>query len=379
MATVAGLFNTEQEAEQAIQALRSSGIEASNIGIVAQDRTRMESLSASTGAETGAAAASGAVGGAVLGGGLGLILGAIGAVAIPVVGPIIAAGPLVAALTGAGVGAATGGLVGVLTKAGIPQDEAEVYHTGVERGGILVTALTQNGQESTAREIMGQYGSLEPANARTRFERDPNYRLGQVQGNRGGTGEALGGGAGAVTGGVIGAVVGGPVGAAAGAAIGGAAGAGAGHVVRTDEGSSLGPMSGGAGGAVVGGVVGSVGGPLGTAAGAAIGSAVGGLTGEKATEVGAETVGNMQPTTSERVFSTGDLNVARNATVANTGAENAVEGAGVYSRNDAEDVVRNTSGNIRSEAEIRDTTADDVMDEGIEQADTMYKRQNIGL
>ncbi len=281
MATVAGLFNTEQEAERGIQALRNSGIEASNIGVVAQDRARMDSLSASTGAETGAAAVSGAVGGAVLGGGLGLILAAIGAVAIPVVGPIIAAGPLVAALTGAGVGAATGGLVGALTEAGIPHEEAQVYHTGVERGGILVTALTQNGQEHTARAIMQQYGSLEPTNARTTFERDPNYRLGQTQSSQ---------------------------------------------------------------------------------------SAVAGTV-----------AGDIQPTTAEKVISTGNSSVARNATDANIGAENAVEGAGIYSRNDTEDIVRTTSGNIRSETERGSTTADDVMYEGIEEADTLYKRQNIGL
>jgi len=280
MATVAGLFNTEQEAERAIQALRNTGIEAGNIGVMAQDRARMDSLSASTGAEAGAAAVSGAVGGAVLGGGLGLILSAIGAVAIPVVGPIVAGGALVAALTGAGVGAATGGLVGALTEAGIPAAEARVYHTGVERGGILVTALTPNGQEGTAQAIMQQYGSHEPTNARTMFEQDPDYRLGQTQGNQGGTAGAL---------------------------------------------------------------------------------------------------GDVRQSTSETVISSENSSVARNAANANIGAENAVEQAGVYSRNDAEDIVRTTSGNIRSEAATHTTTADDVMDKGIEEADTMYKRENIGL
>jgi hypothetical protein len=292
MSTVAGLFNTEEEAQHAVEHLKDSGIDAHDIGVMARAEERARTLSEERDLDTSIAAASGAIAGGVLGGGLGLLLAAIGAVAVPVVGPVVAAGPLVMALTGAGVGALTGGLVGALTAAGIPEEEATIYQTGIERGGILVTAHVPSSQEASARAIFRQYGSVEPTYAQQLFSRDPDYRMGQ--GKRGGAGEALGGGAGAIAGGVFGAAVGGPVGAVVGAAIGGAAGAGAGHIAQDDEGSQVGPQAGGASGAVLGGAIGSVGGPVGAALGAIAGGAVGAYTGEKASEAGAEAVGTTQ-------------------------------------------------------------------------------------
>ncbi len=314
MATVVGLFETRGDAEVAIEQLRQNGIDASNIGVVMQDREEMRDMATNAGVETGAAAATGAVAGGVLGGGLGLVLSVIGAVAIPVIGPIIAAGPIAAALVGAATGAATGGLIGALTEAGVPEEEAQVYQTGVERGGVLVTAHVTPEQEMTTRSIMQQYGSLEPSNARSMFDSDPEYRMGQKRGVYNTTtettstrttdysaapkgssmDEAAGGAGGAVAGGVIGAVVGGPIGAAAGAAIGGAAGAGAAHVGEEREGSNVGPMAGGATGAVTGAAIGAIGGPIGMAAGAAIGAAAGGAIGDKATQAGKEVEENVE-------------------------------------------------------------------------------------
>src|SRR3954452_22219611 len=104
MATVVGLFDTSAEAQSAIQQLRASGIPSENISLAMQDKNQATAVAEDTGVGTGVA--TGAVGGGILGGLAGLLVG-IGALAIPGIGPIIAAGPLAATLLGAGIGAAT--------------------------------------------------------------------------------------------------------------------------------------------------------------------------------------------------------------------------------------------------------------------------------
>jgi len=156
MATVVGLFDSPDRAQAAIEELRSGGISAANIGVAARSREGTEAAAGDTGVAT--SAATGAVGGGVLGGLAGLLVG-VGALAIPGIGPIVAAGPLATTLAGAGVGAAAGGLVGALVDAGIPEEEARMYQTGVERGGILVTAQVPEGQETWARDILNRNGA----------------------------------------------------------------------------------------------------------------------------------------------------------------------------------------------------------------------------
>jgi hypothetical protein len=78
----------------------------------------------------------------------------LGALAIPGVGPVIAAGPLLAALTGAGVGAVTGGLIGAMVDMGIPDEQANVYAEGVRRGHVLVTAQVPDTSVEMAARIM---------------------------------------------------------------------------------------------------------------------------------------------------------------------------------------------------------------------------------
>jgi len=113
-------------------------------------------------------AGAGAVGGGVLGGVLGLLVG-VGALAIPGIGPVLAAGPLAAALgtagastlVGAGVGAATGGIVGGLVGLGIPEEDAGMYAEGVRRGGTLVTAQVTDNLADRAAQIMGRDGTVD--------------------------------------------------------------------------------------------------------------------------------------------------------------------------------------------------------------------------
>lgn len=107
----------------------------------------------------------GAVGG-VLGGTLGLLTG-IGALAIPGLGPFIAAGPLLAALSGSGIGGGIGLLVGALVGAGIPEYEAKQYESGLKAGNILISVHTESSEEiNRANEIMKKEGAKDISTSR---------------------------------------------------------------------------------------------------------------------------------------------------------------------------------------------------------------------
>jgi len=106
-------------------------------------------------------AATGAGTGLVVGGALGWIVG-IGALAIPGVGPFIAAGPIMAALAGAGVGSAVGGVAGGLIGMGIPEYEAKRYEGFIKKGGILLSVHTDNADSTKrAKEILTRTGAAD--------------------------------------------------------------------------------------------------------------------------------------------------------------------------------------------------------------------------
>jgi uncharacterized protein (TIGR02271 family) len=166
--TVVGLFDTFTHAESAVQALMSAGFRREEISIAANDARGEYGKSLTTKTTTdGKDAASGALTGAGVGaavGGLGgLILGlvGVGALAIPGIGPIIAAGPLAAALSGAAVGAAAGGLIGGLTKLGVPEEHAHHYAEGVRRGGTLVTVKAEDAEAQRAADILNGKGAID--------------------------------------------------------------------------------------------------------------------------------------------------------------------------------------------------------------------------
>ncbi len=108
--------------------------------------------------ETTDAALTGAAAGGALGGLAGILVG-IGALAIPGVGPIIAAGPLAAGLTGAAIGAAGGGLIGALAGLGLDEDEARIYKDEVDRGGVLVTVEDDGMHHDAISEIYQRHNS----------------------------------------------------------------------------------------------------------------------------------------------------------------------------------------------------------------------------
>ena len=173
--TITGLFNTHTEARAAVEALRSAGIDEQDISIVGNNADG--SYKAETTTDTSEAAGQGAGIGAIVGGAGGLLTG-LGIMAIPGVGPVVAAGWLAAtavgAAAGAAVGGAAGGLIGGLTAKGVPEHDAHIYAEGIRRGGTLVTAIVDEADEAAARDILNGSRSLDLA-ARERAFRDDGW------------------------------------------------------------------------------------------------------------------------------------------------------------------------------------------------------------
>lgn len=250
--TIVGLFDSFNEAQNVVQELVNSGFARERISLVAND-ARGEYGNVLRSREVGETsvaegAGAGAVGGGVLGGVLGLLVG-LGALAIPGVGPIIAAGPLAAALgtvgastvVGAGIGAVSGGLLGALVGAGIPEEDAHYYAEGVRRGGTLVMVTADDATANTAYSILERRGAVDIRTRGAQWRQSGWERFDPNAGPYMGTGEsfgeewresskvgtAAGTAAGAATGAVIGSAVG-PIGTVAGGVAGAAAGAGLG-------------------------------------------------------------------------------------------------------------------------------------------------------
>lgn len=152
--TVVGLFERTLLAEDAIQKLQKAGFERNNISIVAREGSK----ELDSGDNTMSKAVAGAGAGAIVGGIAGLVAG-LGALTIPGVGPVIAAGPLAAALSSAGIGAAAGGLIGALTGINIPESDANYYAEEIRRGGALVVVKTDDEHAQLARQTLNDAGA----------------------------------------------------------------------------------------------------------------------------------------------------------------------------------------------------------------------------
>src|SRR4051794_37310528 len=166
------LFDTYEQAAQAVAELERSGVPHSDISLVANnvegrfgDNTggsTVTSRAADVDHDAGTGAGTGATLGTVLGGGAGLLAG-LGMLAIPGVGPVVAAGWLIATVVGAGVGAASGGLLGSLVGAGVDEADAHVYAEGVRRGGTLVTARVNEAQRANVEAILARFSGVDAA------------------------------------------------------------------------------------------------------------------------------------------------------------------------------------------------------------------------
>jgi hypothetical protein len=175
--TIIGLYETYEAASRTVRDLEAAYIPDADISLVAH---RFENFvvtdEPASGAEIGAE--TGAAGGAAIGGAAGLLAG-LGVLAIPGVGPVVAAGWLVAAAAGAVAGAvaggATGGLIGSLTSAGVSKEHASFYAEGVRRGGALVTARVEAVHIATTEAIMQRNGRIDPV-TREKAYRDSGWR-----------------------------------------------------------------------------------------------------------------------------------------------------------------------------------------------------------
>jgi hypothetical protein len=157
--SVFGIYGNLAAADNATDTLVRSGYPAADISALLPDNLGSKEIGTEKATKAPEGATTGATSGAVLGGALGLLAG-IGALAIPGVGPLIAAGPIMATLAGMGVGGTVGGFTGALIGLGIPEYEAKRYEGRMQKGGILLSVHCDTSEEiKRAKEIMKNTGA----------------------------------------------------------------------------------------------------------------------------------------------------------------------------------------------------------------------------
>jgi hypothetical protein len=140
---VFGIYPTRENLESAVRQLQSDGFRSTDISVLVPQNSGSKDLVHSKASKAPEGLAAGAGSGAVIGGALGWLAG-IGALAVPGIGPLVAAGPIVAALAGIGAVGAIGGVAGALIGLGIPEYEAKRYEGRVRKGGILLSVHADN-------------------------------------------------------------------------------------------------------------------------------------------------------------------------------------------------------------------------------------------
>jgi hypothetical protein len=184
---VFGIYKSRGAVEMGVERLKMDGFSASEISVLMPDRAGSDDFAHENSTKAPEGATTGAGTGLVLGGTLGWLAG-VGALAIPGVGPLIAAGPIVGLLAGAGAGAAVGGIAGGLVGMGIPEYEAKRYEGFVKDGGILLSvhagsdeaikraklALEQTGatdisSNDEVKSSSNKFGKKDADQPRTRF------------------------------------------------------------------------------------------------------------------------------------------------------------------------------------------------------------------
>lgn len=153
------IATSESQAEMIVRELKTGGFADGDISVLFPDKTGTKDFAHEQNTKAPEGAVTGASTGGVVGGTLGWLVG-IGALAIPGVGPFIAAGPIMAALGGAAVGATVGGITGALVGMGIPEYEAKRYEGKIKAGNILISVHSENSEETKrAKEIFEQAGA----------------------------------------------------------------------------------------------------------------------------------------------------------------------------------------------------------------------------
>src|ERR1700688_4934099 len=156
---VFGIYHNANQAERVVDRLREVGFSNDDISVLLQDNQSPKEFAHEKNTKAPEGTATGVTTGGVVGGTLGLLVG-IGALAIPGLGPFIAAGPIMGALAGLGVGGAVGGIIGALVGMGIPEYEAKRYEGRLKKGGVLLSVHCNTSNEiSRAKELLTATGA----------------------------------------------------------------------------------------------------------------------------------------------------------------------------------------------------------------------------
>ena len=160
---VFGIYRTYESVVSGVDALKSAGFRNTDISVLLPENVGSKDFAHEKGTKAPEGATAGAGTGLVVGGALGWLAG-IGALAIPGLGPFIAAGPIMAALAGVGVGGAVGGVTGALIGLGIPEYEAKRYEGRIKEGGMLLSVHSDNSEwTKRAKDILQRTGAQDIA------------------------------------------------------------------------------------------------------------------------------------------------------------------------------------------------------------------------
>lgn len=155
------IFANREMAENAIDRLGAAGFRSEDISVLLQDNVGTKDFAHEKHTKAPEGATTGVVAGGIIGGTIGVLAG-IGLLAIPALGPLVAAGPIIAALTGVGSGGVVGGVIGALVGMGIPEYEAKRYEGRIKEGGILLSVHCDNNDwvdkaKRVLRDTGGEY------------------------------------------------------------------------------------------------------------------------------------------------------------------------------------------------------------------------------
>jgi hypothetical protein len=185
MRTICRVYDSYGQARGAVEALESAGVPQNDISLVANKHVSAEHADV----DEVSGGAKGAGIGAALGGGAGLLAG-LGMLAIPGIGPVVAAGWLASTAAGAAAGAATGGIVGALVDAGVDREHAHVYSESIRRGGTMVTARVSDQNAAHVESLLAKYRPVDPVARKAEYrttgwqtfdEAAPPYRPSQAE------------------------------------------------------------------------------------------------------------------------------------------------------------------------------------------------------
>jgi hypothetical protein len=160
---VFGIFDNQSMLENCVSTLKTSGFSNTDISVLMPTQESTANFAHEKATKAPEGATTGGTSGAAIGGVLGWLAG-IGALAIPGIGPFVAAGPIVAALSGAGIGGVIGGITGALVGMGIPEYEAKRYEGMVKSGGMLLSVHVDNSElQDRAEEVLKAAGAKDVA------------------------------------------------------------------------------------------------------------------------------------------------------------------------------------------------------------------------